>query len=563
MQNRKVLNYILLRLLGKGGMAEVWYAENQIEKPAAVKILNEDLSHNAQIVERFRNEAKITVKLNHPNIRQVYDYDEIDGRPCMVMEYLEGADLSSRMKNGERFTDEQLEKWWNQLASALNYTHAQGVVHRDIKPSNIFIDREGNVKLLDFGIAKVRDSITATHTGTTMGTLMYMSPEQADDAKHVDGRSDIYSLAVSFVSLMQGHAPYNEQTDSQRAILNHIAEHPLDMTGVPAQWQNFLRPYLAKNPKDRPALTEFGVEASPVDFVPPVTPLVAPSAPVSEETFVGSATVASASATDEGTMAETPSAQTQSQPQPRKAWPWILAACAVVAAVVVCVVLLGGGKKGSKLEDKVSQLEAIPNAVTDIDGNTYNAVQIGEQVWMAENLKVTKDRDGKEIALGSETSYSTPYRYCPNNDPKNVEKYGYLYNWEAAMRVCPKGWHLPTDEEWAQLTDYVSSQNQYVCGGDEIKIAKALASMEGWKSADESCTVGNNPSGNNATGFGALPAGDYNGSYGFFGTDAFFWSATEDGSYVAWCRFLGYDYADVGRSSYNKGCVLSVRCVRD
>ena len=109
MQNRKVLNYILLRLLGKGGMAEVWYAENQIEKPAAVKILNEDLSHNAQIVERFRNEAKITVKLNHPNIRQVYDYDEIDGRPCMVMEYLEGADLSSRMKNGERFTDEQLE----------------------------------------------------------------------------------------------------------------------------------------------------------------------------------------------------------------------------------------------------------------------------------------------------------------------------------------------------------------------------------------------------------------------------------------------------------------------
>ena len=226
------------------------------------------------------------------------------------------------------------------------------------------------MKLLDFGIAKVRDSITATHTGTTMGTLMYMSPEQADDAKHVDGRSDIYSLAVSFVSLMQGHAPYNEQTDSQRAILNHIAEHPLDMTGVPAQWQNFLRPYLAKNPKDRPALTEFGVEASPVDFVPPVTPLVAPSAPVSEETFVGSATVASASATDEGTMAETPSAQTQSQPQPRKAWPWILAACAVVAAAVVCVVLLGGG--GSHV-NHVSQVDAADSAVVWTDTTTLES----------------------------------------------------------------------------------------------------------------------------------------------------------------------------------------------
>ena len=77
-------------------------------------------------MERFRNEAKVTVKLNHPNIRQVYDYDEIDGRPCMVMEYLEGDDLAARMKRGEHFTDEQLKKWWNQLASALNYTHQRG-----------------------------------------------------------------------------------------------------------------------------------------------------------------------------------------------------------------------------------------------------------------------------------------------------------------------------------------------------------------------------------------------------------------------------------------------------
>ena len=186
----------------------MWYAENQIEKPAAVKILNEDLSHNAQIVERFRNEAKVTVKLNHPNIRQVYDFSAIDGRPCMVMEYLEGSDLAARMKNGERFTDEQLKKWWNQLAAALNYTHGEGVVHRDIKPSNIFVTDKGDVKLLDFGIAKVRDSITSTVTGAMMGTLMYMSPEQVRDSKHIDAKTDLYSLAVTFVHLLTGCAPY-------------------------------------------------------------------------------------------------------------------------------------------------------------------------------------------------------------------------------------------------------------------------------------------------------------------------------------------------------------------
>ena len=127
MQNKKILDYTLLRPLGKGGMAEVWYAESDIEKPAAVKILNADLSLNAQIVERFRNEARVMVKLNHPNTRQVYNYASLDERPCMIMEYLEVDDLSSRMKHGERFADAQLKKWWNQLASALNYTHSQGV----------------------------------------------------------------------------------------------------------------------------------------------------------------------------------------------------------------------------------------------------------------------------------------------------------------------------------------------------------------------------------------------------------------------------------------------------
>lgn len=544
MQNKKILDYTLLRLLGKGGMAEVWYAENDIEKPAAVKILNEDLSHNAQIVERFRNEAKITVKLNHPNIRQVYEYDEIDGRPCMVMEYLEGDDLSSRMKHGERFTDEQLKKWWNQLASALNYTHAQGVVHRDIKPSNIFIDREGNVKLLDFGIAKVRDSITSTATGATMGTLMYMSPEQADAAKHVDWRSDIYSLAVSFVSLMQSHAPYNEQTESQRAILNHIAEHPLDLTGVPAEWQSFLQPYLAKNPAERPALTEFGVEASPVDFVPPVTPLVAPSAPVSEETFVGSATVASASATDEGTMAETPSAQTQSQPQPRKAWPWILAAC----AVVVCVVLwgcsgnhkvddAGGQNVVNEAQDSTAPSPLVEEAAAPTPEAIDNTADVASQMETTANVPKTENRE--------ETVSNVPAGYVDlglsvywkaSNEWNSSDDHGFYTYDEAKSRFSSK---LPTKAQYQELLNKCT----WKWNGNGYKVTGPNG---------QSITLP-------AAGFRNCCDGEVNdvgsgGELNLVGSDGYYWSSTPYWS-IAWylsfgsgCHYMDASLRCFGRS---------------
>ena len=172
MQGAIINGYQLKQLLGRGGMAEVWYAENEIGKPAAVKILNENLTNNPQIVERFHNEALVMVKLDHPNIRQVYSYGYLGNRHCIVMEYLEGNDLEALMQSGRRFTDEELQLWWNQIADTLNYTHSMEVVHRDIKPSNLFLDKRGNIKLLDFGIAKLKESMSMTRTGAMMGTLM-------------------------------------------------------------------------------------------------------------------------------------------------------------------------------------------------------------------------------------------------------------------------------------------------------------------------------------------------------------------------------------------------------
>ena len=261
MQGKNINDYTLRHLLGKGGMAEVWYAENSIEKAAAVKILREDFAHNPDIVERFRNEAKVMVKLNHPNIRQVYGYGDVDGRPAIIMEYLEGDDLKAKMKKGEHFGEQQLEKWWNQMADALSYTHGKGVVHRDIKPSNIFIDTEGNVRLLDFGIAKIKESISSTQTGSMLGTLMYMSPEQVKDPKRVDYRSDLYSLAVTFVHLLTGKAPYDNTNSSDYMIQYSIVEKPLDLSAVPTAWRSFLEPYLEKDSENRPALRHFGASA--------------------------------------------------------------------------------------------------------------------------------------------------------------------------------------------------------------------------------------------------------------------------------------------------------------
>ncbi len=221
--------------------------------------------------------------------------------------------------------------------------------------------------------------------------------------------------------------------------------------------------------------------------------------------------------------------------------------------------------------------EIIKNAVTDIDGNTYDAVKLGDQVWMAENLRTTKYADGTTIPMGSTESDVVAYRYCPNNNSDNVSTYGYLYNWPAVMHnsygsednpsgvqgICPNGWHVPSDAEWTQLTDYVGSQSEYVCGGDNRYIAKALASTTGWSSSSSTCYPGNNPSANNATGFSAVPAGNYNGTYDYFCDFAIFWSATQGYSNYAYYRYVSSYDAIVDRLSGNKNNGFSVRCLRD
>ena len=224
--------------------------------------------------------------------------------------------------------------------------------------------------------------------------------------------------------------------------------------------------------------------------------------------------------------------------------------------------------------------------VTDQDGNVYNTVQIGNQCWMKENLRVTHYSNGEAIPLGDSTSLTLPYRYCPDNNPANVASFGYLYNWPAVMHgaassnanpsgvlgVCPKGWHMPSYAEWEQLVNYVGSRSEYQCNNSGFKIAKALASQTSWQfSAYDPCCPGYNPSTNDATGFSAITAGSYSNigtNYHIFlgfGSTAHFWSTTESGCsdriYSTHISNSSIMVLDNINSDKHQG--YSVRCVRN
>ena len=346
MQGQTINGYTLKHRLGEGGMAEVWYAENEIGKPAAVKILNENLSRKTQIVERFHNEALVMVKLDHPNIRQVYGYGYLGDRHCIIMEYLDGDDLDALLKSGRHFTDEELRKWWNQTVDALNYTHAMGIVHRDIKPSNIFLDKKGNIKLLDFGIAKVKESMSMTRTGMTMGTLMYMSPEQVKDPKRVDSKSDIYSLAVSFVHLLTGKPIYDSDTSSEFDIQLSIVSKPVDLSAVPQAWQGFLTPYLEKDPDKRPALRHFEEVACKPQTAEAKTVVGSMSSDVSQPS--SEATRVTTPSTDDRNSGTSSTAENKPK---SKLWLWIVLAALGIG--VVSYVVVNNKKKQEKIQQEM------------------------------------------------------------------------------------------------------------------------------------------------------------------------------------------------------------------
>ena len=243
--------YRLDKLLGHGGMSEVWAAtDTELERRVALKLLAPHAD-----TARFEREARAVASLGHPNITQLYDYGEEDGRPFIVLELLSGGTLEDRLRSGGPLPDEDTRRIAAELAAGLAHAHARGVVHRDLKPANVLFDQEGRAKLADFGLARMAaGGGTLTEAGTVLGTAAYISPEQAAGAP-ASAASDVYSFGVMLYRMLTGRLPFESNSAMELVALHRDSEPPpLNelRPDAPALLEATATAALAKDPADRP-----------------------------------------------------------------------------------------------------------------------------------------------------------------------------------------------------------------------------------------------------------------------------------------------------------------------
>jgi eukaryotic-like serine/threonine-protein kinase len=249
--------YRLERLLGRGGMASVWLASDEVlDRPVAIKVLSDTIASDPEFLARFRREARVAASLSHPNLIGVYDYAEGEERPYLVMEYVPGENLAERLAANVATDCEGLAR---ELLGALDHIHAAGIVHRDVKPQNVLIAADGTAKLIDFGIALPKDATSLTRTGNLLGTARYIAPEVMQGRAATE-RSDLYSCGVVLRDCLDEDTP-----DHLRALVERLSA--ADPRRRPASAREALarlgrgasasgQPTRRFSPAERPAPTE-------------------------------------------------------------------------------------------------------------------------------------------------------------------------------------------------------------------------------------------------------------------------------------------------------------------
>jgi uncharacterized protein (TIGR02145 family) len=520
----QIPNYEIKRVLGEGGMAVVYLAEHRLlHSQVAVKVLNPEFVRNNNIRGRFLTEARSMARMSHPHIIKVTDLIDEGDTVAFVMEYIEEETLKEYLDRKGKLNAEEIGGLLEQMFSALEYAHEQGLVHRDIKPSNFMVNPQSRLKLLDFGIAKQTNAASAeyTNTGTNqrMGTATYMSPEQIHETRSVTPRSDIYCLGVVLWQMVTGKKPYSTETLSAFQLQTKIVNEPLPMTGT--NWDSLIQKATEKDSQQRYAdINSFRSAWQKGQNV------------LKERRDSGDKTVIEH-------KTEKPVTKTAQEPTklPGKVVLFVLS--------LLLLISLGAGYfiwKGNN--DKI----------------IGDYVKIGNQEWQIKNLDVDRFRNGDPIphARTAEEWKSAGEKGEPawcyyDDDAENGELYGKLYNWYAvndARGLAPQDWHIPTDNEWTILTNYL--------GGEGVSGGKMKATVTTyWETPNEGAT--------NESNFSALPSGCRfrDGSFNYFRSFAIFWSATEYHYSSAWGRYLYNDSRNVGRGNNYKSFGASVRCLRD
>lgn len=263
-------DYVVIDKLGQGGMGTVLLAKHRrMDRQVAIKVLPVTILESKDAVARFYQEVKVAAQLTHPGIVHAYDAGEHHGFHFLVMEYVPGHDLAQVLVQLGPIPAPMAIDYIMQVAAGLEYAHHKGIVHRDIKPSNLLLNDEGRIKILDMGLARLGNSLDQesslhlTTTGQVMGTVEYMSPEQAEDARQADARSDIYSLGCTFYRLVTGNGPFSRDTIVKTILAHRDAPIPVIDTGSPDDESTncLFQKMVAKDPANRFQTTTQLVEA--------------------------------------------------------------------------------------------------------------------------------------------------------------------------------------------------------------------------------------------------------------------------------------------------------------
>src|SRR5258705_2345522 len=259
--NTTLSHYRILSKIGAGGMGEVYLAQDtKLDRKVAIKFLHEEFSKDADKLNRFVQEAKAASALNHPNILTVYEIGEVDGKNYIATELIDGKTLREHLSNKGALSLNTILKIGVQVSEALSAAHQAGIIHRDIKPENIMLRKDGYAKVLDFGLAKLTEKKKAddvslegatrafvnTTPGLVMGTVSYMSPEQARGKVTTDARTDIWSLGVVLYEMLSGKLPFIGETVNH-IIVSILEKEPLLLENVPGELQRIVRKSMTKD----------------------------------------------------------------------------------------------------------------------------------------------------------------------------------------------------------------------------------------------------------------------------------------------------------------------------